>query len=76
MFNAAGAQSSSTPSKEDLDAWLDEHPVTPPMSKEAVYAFLYKAPISLETKEYVMKKLHVVPDPAAHLDMLITSPQV
>ena len=46
------------------------------MSKEAVHAFLDRAPISLETKDYIMKHLHVVPNPAAHLDMLITSPQV
>ncbi|KAK9830151.1 hypothetical protein WJX72_010018 [[Myrmecia] bisecta] len=72
---ATGAQSSSTPSKEDFDAWLAEHPLAHPMSKEAVYAFLDRAPISLETKDYIKKKLHVVPNPSAHLDMLTTSPQ-
>lgn len=46
------------------------------MSKEEVYAFLDRAPISLETKDYIKKHLRDVPNSAAHLDVLTTSPQV
>lgn len=54
------------PSKEDFDAWLTNNPVGHPMSKEEVYAFLDRAPISLETKDYIKKHLRDVPNSAAH----------
>lgn len=64
------------PSKEDFDTWLADNPVAHPMSKEDVRAFIDRAPVSLETKDYIKKHLRDVPNSAAHLDVLTASPQV